>query len=115
MKTYRLLSNHILVERIKRSTVTTYGMIVLPPMCEDDANTGGPKEFGVVAVGPGKRNHKGVLIPMECQPGDKVIVQSYTHGGVEVEGGGFVITDDMVLLVIPKEVLGNPNTLEAAA
>ena len=99
----KLLSNHILVERVKRATALTNGGILLPATAMDDYNTGGPKEFGVLAVGPGRRNRKGILFPIECSPGDRVICHSYTTGAAEIGDGRLVITDDMIIAVIPKQ------------
>ena len=98
-----LLSNHILVERVKRPTASTTGAILLPPIAQDDFNTGGPKEYRVLAVGPGRRNRKGVLFPCECSPGDRVICHSYTEGATILDDGRMVITDDMIMAVIPVQ------------
>lgn len=99
----KLLNNHILVERVKRSSAVSRGGIRFPEICVDDFNTGGPKEFRVLAVGPGRRNRKGILFPVECSPGDRVICHSYTTGATEVGDSKLVITDDMILAVIPVQ------------
>ncbi|MFS8816106.1 co-chaperone GroES, partial [Synechococcus sp. R60.4] len=46
----------------------------------------------VVAVGPGKRNDEGKLIPMELKAGDRVLYSKYA--GTEVKLG----SDEYVLL-----------------
>lgn len=97
----RLLSNKLLVERVKRAQATTGGSILLPPIALDDYNTGGPKEFRVLAKGPG-RMVKGQLRPIECEPGDRIICQSYTTGPKEFGDGRMIITDDMILAVVPR-------------
>lgn len=99
----RLLSNYILAERIKPTTALTDGGIYLPPIALDDLNTGGPKHFGVLAVGPGRRNRKGRVLPLECQPGDRVICESFTKGVIELKDGTCILSDDMVLAVIPRQ------------
>lgn len=99
----KLLNNNLLVERVKRETALTDGGILLPPICLDDNNTSGPKEWGVIAVGPGRRNRKGIIIPIECQPGDRIICESYTTGPRDLGNGRCIITDDMILAVIPKQ------------
>jgi co-chaperonin GroES (HSP10) len=97
----KLLNNNILCERVKLPT-NPNSKIILPPVALDDNNTGGAKEFRVLAVGPGRRNRKGIVIPVECEPGDRFIAQSYTQGPVEVAPGKFILTDDMILAVLPK-------------
>lgn len=97
------LSNHIIVKRVKQPTAAVGGMILLPPILVDDYNTGGPKEYEVLAVGPGRRNRKAITVPVECQPGDRVICHSYTTGVTELDDGHMVITDDMIIAVIPVQ------------
>lgn len=98
-----ILGNKLLVERVKRPTASTTGSILLPPVAQDDFNTGGPKEYRVLQVGPGRRNRKGVLLPVECSPGDRVVCHSYTDGATVLDDGRLVITDDMILAVIPVQ------------
>lgn len=98
----RLLNNNILCERVKLPT-NPNSKIVLPPIAQDDNNTGGPKEYRVIAVGPGRKNRKGVLIPVECEPGDRFIAHSYTQGPAEVGPNQFIMNDDMILMVLPKQ------------
>jgi co-chaperonin GroES (HSP10) len=109
VKIRQLLGNRVLVERI--NPPATRNGIYLPESARDDNNTGGPKEFMVLAVGPG-RVVKGKNRPVECQPGDRVICHSYTSGPVELEDGTRVITDDQILFVLPanpQEYVQTPN------
>lgn len=69
----------------------------------DDNNTGGPKEYRVLQVGPGRRNRSGEPLPVEFTPGDRVICHSYTQGAVEVEPGKFVMDAGMVIAILPKQ------------
>lgn len=102
MKIKQLLGNRFLARRVKRPTQTN-STIILPPILQDDDNTGGPKEWEVLAVGPGKQNRNGILIPIEFGPGDRVICHSYTTGAVEAGDGCSVLTDDMVIAVVPVQ------------
>lgn len=95
-----LTSNHLLVEPVARERI---GSIHLPDQLKDDDNIGGPKEYWVHLVGPGRVTRKGVRIPIEAQPGDRVICQSYTDGPKPFDGRAFVITEDQILMVIPRE------------
>lgn len=99
----KLLANRALVRRVRRKTATTAGGIMLPESLMDDYNTGGPKEFQVLAVGPGRRNRDGSYLPVEFGPGDRVICHSYTRGVHELPNDEMIITDDMVIAVIPVQ------------
>lgn len=95
----RLTSNHLLVEPVPRDKL---GSIHLPDQLKDDHNIGGPKEYWVHLVGPGRLTRKGVRIPVEAQPGDRVVCLSYTEGPKPFDGKAFIITEDQVLLILPK-------------
>lgn len=76
-ETIHPLGNRILVKRKKIEK--TKGGILLPDTAKEK-----PKEGCVVAVGPGKRNQKGEIEPMQVKMGDCVIFSSYA--GTEVKG-----------------------------
>jgi co-chaperonin GroES (HSP10) len=97
----QLLRDHVIVRPIPREQI---GLIELPESLKDDNNVGGAKLYWVMLAGPGKRNKKGIVIPLECEYGDRVWVHSYTKG-VEVVGlphGDVIITYDQILMVLPK-------------
>ncbi len=98
----KLLGNRAHVQRIKHLQAVSAGGIHMPDIVLDDNNTGGPKEYRVLAVGPGRRNRKGDTVPVDFSPGDRVICHSYFKGAAELPDGTFVITDDMVIAVLPK-------------
>ena len=97
------LSNHLVVRRNISYGGVSSGGIILPQSTHDDNNVGGPKEVLVISVGPGKLNRKGVRIPIECEPGDRCIIHSYTTGPQPLPDGTLLITDDQILAVIPKQ------------
>jgi|SRR5215831_3995619 len=96
----KLLGNRIHIKRVQPPT--SIGGIYLPPIALDDINTGGPKIYEVLAVGPGRMTKKGVRIPIEVSVGDRILCHSYTDGPSDLEDGTKLITDDQVLLVMPK-------------
>ncbi len=80
------LADRILVKPLAREEMTKGG-IYLPDTVKDK-----PQEGTVVAVGTGKRNEKGDLIPMEVKVGDVVIYSKY--GGTEIKEDG----EEMMIL-----------------
>jgi chaperonin GroES len=78
---------------------TTIGGIVLPDTAKEK-----PQRGKVLAVGPGSRNDKGEIIPMEVAVGDEVVFSKY--GGTEVKVG----VDELLILresdVLAKVVAG---------
>lgn len=55
----------------------------------------------VIAVGPGRLNDRGELVPMSCEPGQRVIVGRYAGTDMQLDGEKFqILQDDDVLAVI---------------
>jgi len=100
----RLIGDRLIVRPIPREKI---GVIELPESLHD-SHINGPKVYWVMLVGPGRRNKKGKVIPMEVEFGDRVICQSYTKGADEFKNpyGDLMITADQILLVLPKEPSG---------
>ena len=80
------LSDRLIVEVLEEEE-TTFSGIVLPDTAKEK-----PQRGKVLAVGPGSRNDKGELIPLEVSTGDEIIFSKY--GGTEVKVG----TDDLLIL-----------------
>lgn len=99
----QILGNRFVGERVKLETSHPDSAIILPQILQDDNNTGGPKEWRVLQVGPGRKAKDGTAMPIEFSAGDRVICHSYTTGAVCIEPGKFIIEADMVIAVIPRK------------
>src|SRR5712691_13412939 len=80
------LGDRLIVEVLEEEETTISG-IVLPDTAKEK-----PQRGRVLAVGPGSRNDKGELIPMDVAVGDEIIFSKY--GGTEVKVGA----DDVLIL-----------------
>src|SRR5919109_3334420 len=80
------LGDRLIVEVLEEEEQTSSG-IVLPDTAKEK-----PQRGRVLAVGPGGRNDKGELVPMDLAEGDEIIFSKY--GGTEVKLG----TDDYLIL-----------------
>ena len=80
------LGDRLIVEVLEEEETTTSG-IVLPDTAKEK-----PQRGRVLAVGPGSRNDKGNVVPMDVKEGDEVIFSKY--GGTEIKVG----TDDYLIL-----------------
>jgi chaperonin GroES len=80
------LGDRLIVEALEDEETTASG-IVLPDTAKEK-----PQRGRVLAVGPGSRNDKGELIPMDVAEGDEIIFSKY--GGTEIKLG----TDDVLVL-----------------
>jgi chaperonin GroES len=86
------LGDRLIVEALEEEETTVSG-IVLPDTAKEK-----PQRGRVLAVGPGARNDKGELVPMEVAEGDEVIFSKY--GGTEIKLGA-----DEVLILRESDVL----------
>ena len=94
----RPLQDRIIVERIEEET-TTKGGIIIP----DTVSKEKPQEGKVVAVGKGKTNEAGKLIPMDVKVGDRVLFGKYSGSEVKIDGEEYLIMrEDDILGVVEK-------------
>src|SRR5215203_1976009 len=91
------LGDRLIVEPLEEEEMTTSG-IVLPDTAKEK-----PQRGRVLAVGPGSRNDKGELVPMEVAEGDEIIYSKY--GGTEIKLGA-----DEVLILRESDVLAKVTT-----
>ena len=95
------LGDRLIVKAVEEEATTASG-IVLPDTAKEK-----PQRGRVLAVGPGSRNDKGELVPMDVAEGDEVIFSKY--GGTEIRVG----TDEVLILresdVLAK-VVGTKST-----
>ena len=93
-KKIKPLGNRVLVKRSEAKT--TKGSILLPESAKEK-----PKQGEVVAVGPGKLDEEGKLIPMNVQVGDQVLFSTYAGSEVKTEE-----TDAEYLIMAEEDILG---------
>ncbi|MBP5671985.1 MAG: co-chaperone GroES [Lentisphaeria bacterium] len=71
------LGDRVLVEAIEAKDIVKGG-IYIPDSAKEK-----PQEAKVIAVGPGKKDDNGKLIPMDVKVGDTVLTSKY--GGTEIK------------------------------
>lgn len=88
------LSNHVLIQPLEDEKTTKSG-IVLPETSGEK-----PTRGKIVAVGPGKKNEKGEIVPMSVKAGDIVLFKKYGPDDIEMEGVRYLIGDEDDVLAI---------------
>ena len=93
----RPLYDRIVVKRIEDDTDKTAGGLFIPDSAKEK-----PQQGEVVAVGQGKRNDDGKLIPLDVKVGDRILFGKYSGSDVpKAYGDDFLIMrEDEVLGVI---------------
>lgn len=92
---FKPLSNHLFLEALEEEKTTKSG-IVLPETAEKERPTRGK----VIAVGPGKRNEKGEVIPMSVKVGDIVLFKKYGPDEIEIDGKKYLVGEEDDILAI---------------
>ena len=89
----RPLADRVIVKPIEASE-SKKGGIIIPDTAKEK-----PQEGEVVALGTGKRDDDGKIIPFTVKKGDKVLISKY--GGTEIK-----IDGDMYLIMREDDILG---------
>ena len=95
----RPLHDRILIKRIEEQE-TVKGGIIIPDTAKEK-----PQEGEVIAVGTGRKEKDGKVIPLDVKPGDRILFGKYS--GTDIR-----IADEEYLIVREEEVLA---VLEPAA
>jgi len=91
----RPLQDRVLVKRIEETEVKKGG-IIIPDTAKEK-----PVQGEVIAVGPGRKDDQGKLIPVELKAGDRILFGKYAGTEVKLEGEEYLIMkEDEVLGIL---------------
>jgi len=95
---FRPLHDRLVVRRIEAEEKTAGGVII-PDTAKEK-----PQEGEVLAVGPGSRNEKGEIVPLEVKVGDRILFGKWSGTEIRLEGEDLLIMKESdVLGIIEKE------------
>ena len=86
------LADKLVLRPVIQEEVLSSG-IVIPDTAREKPNQG-----EVVAVGPGRRDDDGKLVPMEVAVGDRVLYAKYTGQEVKVENEELIVLKETDIL-----------------
>jgi len=89
------LADYVLIEPIKEEEKTKAG-ILLPESAEKEK----PEKGKVIAVGPGRRDEKGNLIPVSVKVGQTVLFKKYGPDEIKVDNKEYLICKEEDILAI---------------
>lgn len=87
----------MLVRRIDAEEKTAGG-IIIPDTAKEK-----PQEGEIVAAGPGARNEQGQLIPIDVEPGDRVLFGKWSGTEVKIDGQDYLIMKESDLLGVVEQ------------
>ena len=96
---FRPLHDRVVVRRIEEDKRTPGG-IIIPDTAKEK-----PQQGEVIAAGPGARDEKGVVQPLDVKAGDRVLFGKWSGSEVKIDG-------EELLIMKESDILG---VLEGAA
>jgi chaperonin GroES len=96
---FRPLHDRVVVRRIEEDE-RTKGGIIIPDTAKEK-----PQQGEVIAVGPGARDEKGLVQPLDVKAGDRVLFGKWSGTEVKIDG-------DELLIMKESDIMG---VLEGAA
>lgn len=91
------LHDRVVVKRISADTKTASG-IFIPDNAQEK-----PDQGVIVAVGPGKRNSDGAVIPMSVNVDDKVLFGKFAGQAVKIKGEEVLILNEEEIYAVIEE------------
>jgi chaperonin GroES len=91
---FRPLHDRVLVRRIEAEEKTAGG-IIIPDTAKEK-----PMEGEVIAVGPGARNEKGELFPLDVKAGDRILFGKWSGSEVRMDGQDLLIMKESDIMGI---------------
>ena len=92
---FRPLHDRVVVRRVDTEEKTAGG-IIIPDTAKEK-----PQQGEVLAVGPGKRDEAGKLVPLDVKAGDRILFGKWSGTEVKVDGEDLLIMkeDDIMGVV----------------
>lgn len=89
------LADRVLVKPVEEKE-TEKGGIIIPDTAKEK-----PQEGVIVAIGDGKRDESGKIIPMNVKKGDKVLMPKYGGTEIKVDDKEYqIVREDDILAII---------------
>jgi chaperonin GroES len=90
---FRPLHDRVVVRRIEED-VRTPGGIIIPDTAKEK-----PQQGEVIAAGPGARDEKGQIQPLDVKAGDRILFGKWSGTEVKIDG-------DELLIMKESDILG---------
>jgi chaperonin GroES len=93
----RPLHDRVIVRRVAEEEKSKGG-IIIPDNAKEK-----PQEGWIVAVGPGRRDDDGKVVPLGVENGDRILFGKYSGADVEIDGEKhLILQENDILGVIEK-------------
>jgi chaperonin GroES len=90
----RPLHDRVIIKRLEEERKTASGIVIPDTAAEK------PDQGEVLAVGPGKKNEDGKLVPVDVKVGDRVLFGKYSGTTVRVEGDEILVMREEDIMAV---------------
>ena len=94
---FRPLHDRVVVSRIEEDEKTSGGIIIPDTVKEK------PMQGEVLAVGPGERNEKGQITPLDVKAGDRILFGKWSGTEVKMDGDELLIMKESDIMGVLEE------------
>ena len=77
----RPLQDRVIVKRLEEAVEKTKGGIIIPDTAKEK-----PQHGKVIAVGKGKVNEDGKVLPLDVKVGDRILFGKYSGSEIKIDG-----------------------------
>ena len=95
---FRPLHDRVVVKRIEAEEKTKGG-IIIPDTAKEK-----PMEGEIVAVGPGARDEKGTVVPLDVKVGDRVLFGKWSGTEVKLDGVEYLIMKESDIMGVLTDI-----------
>ncbi|HEY6714930.1 MAG TPA: co-chaperone GroES [Reyranella sp.] len=85
---FRPLHDRVVIRRVEQEGKTTGG-IFIPDTAQEK-----PMEGEIVAVGPGARDERGTVVPLDVKKGDRILFGKWSGSEVKLDGEDLLIMSE---------------------
>ena len=103
---FRPLHDRVVVKRVEEEGKTKGG-IIIPDTAKEK-----PMEGEIIAVGPGARDDKGTLVPLDVKKGDRILFGKWSGTEIKLDGDDLLIMKESDIMGI---IEGSPAAVRKAA
>ncbi|MDB5489590.1 MAG: co-chaperone GroES [Reyranella sp.] len=103
---FRPLHDRVVVKRVEEEGKTKGG-IIIPDTAKEK-----PMEGEIIAVGPGARDEKGTLVPLDVKKGDRILFGKWSGTEINLDGQDLLIMKESDIMGI---IEGGSASMKKAA
>ena len=103
---FRPLHDRVVVKRVAEEEKTKGG-ILIPDTAKEK-----PMEGEIIAVGPGARDEKGTLVPLDVKKGDHILLGKWSGSEIKLDGEDLLIMKESDIMGILE---GSASAVRKAA